>query len=81
MTDAEIREVLLQAIDTVAPGSLPAQIDDDADIRDQMDLDSMDLLNLVALLHERLGVDVPEADVAAITTLNGAVSYLAKATS
>jgi acyl carrier protein len=79
MTSDEIRAALLEAIDTVAPGSVPADIDDDADIRDEMDLDSMDLLNVVAALHDRLGVDVPEADVESLTTVNTAVAYLQRA--
>ena len=71
-----IRQVLLDVIDEVAPGCLPDEIDDDEDIREQMDLDSMDLLNVVAGLHERLGVVVPEADIEQITTITGAVDYL-----
>jgi acyl carrier protein len=79
MTSDEIRAALLEAIDTVAPGSVPADIDDDADIRDEMDLDSMDLLNVVAALHDRLGVNVPEADVESLKTVNTAVAYLQRA--
>jgi acyl carrier protein len=79
MTSDEIRAALLEAIDTVAPGSVPADVDDDADIRDEMDLDSMDLLNVVAALHDRLGVNVPEADVESLTTVNTAVAYLQRA--
>ncbi len=71
-----IRQVLLEVIDEVAPGCLPGEIDDSEDIREQMDLDSMDLLNVVAGLHDRLGVEVPEADIEQITTITGAVSYL-----
>lgn len=79
MDHKEIRTVLLEVMDTVAPGCLPAQIDDDQDIREQMDLDSMDLLNMVAALHERLGIEVPESDVEQLTTINAAVAYLAAA--
>lgn len=79
MERADIRTVLLDVMDTVAPGCLPEQIDDDEDIREQMDLDSMDLLNMVAALHERLGIEVPERDVEQLTTIKGAVAYLAAA--
>ena len=79
MEQAEIRTVLLEVMDSVAPGCLPDQIDDDEDIREQMDLDSMDLLNIVAALHERLGIEVPESDVEQLTTISGAVAYLAAA--
>ena len=76
MNDEELRSALLEVIDTVAPGCVPDVIDDDADIRDEMDLDSMDLLNIVAALHERLNIEIPEADIEQITTLNKAVRYL-----
>ena len=78
MDDEEIRSTLLEVIDTVAPGCIPDVVDDDADIRDEMDLDSMDLLNIIAALHERLGIEVPEADMDQITTLRKAIAYLSR---
>lgn len=78
MNQQELRTVLLDVIDSVAPGSVPEVIDDDADIRDEMDLDSMDLLNIIAAVHERIGIEIPEADMEQITTLNKAVSYLSR---
>ena len=45
--------------------------------RDQLDLDSMDLLNFVIGLHTALGVDIPEADYSKLATLDGCVDYLA----
>ena len=79
MDDEALRSALLEVIDTVAPGCIPDVIDDDADIRDEMDLDSMDLLNIVAALHERLNIEIPEADIEQITSLNKAVRYLSRA--
>ena len=79
MNDEELRTALLEVIDTVAPGCVPDVVDDDADIRDEMDLDSMDLLNIVAALHERLHIEIPEADIEQITSLNKAVRYLSRA--
>ena len=76
MEPQEIRKVILATMDAVAPGCLPDTVDDEEDVREQMDLDSMDLLNIVAALHERLGVAVPEADVEQLTTISGAVAYL-----
>ena len=76
MSNEDLRQVLLSVMDEVAPGCLPDAIDDDEDIRDQMDLDSMDLLNVVAGLHERLGIEIPESDVEQIVTINRAVAYL-----
>lgn len=76
MDQVEIRGVLLEVIDEVAPGCIPETVDDSEDIREQMDLDSMDLLNIVAGLHARLGIDIPESDVEQITTIAGAIAYL-----
>ena len=78
MDKREIRAVLLEVIDSVAPGCLPDVVDDMEDIREQMDLDSMDLLNIVAGLHERLGIDIPESDIEQISTIEGAVAYLSR---
>ena len=76
----EIRGVLLDAIENVAPGCIPASgIDDSADIRDQLDLDSMDILNIVDEIDVRLGVAIPDADVATITTIARAVDYIESA--
>lgn len=76
MTREDIRAAILAAIDTIAPGSVPENLDGDADIREAMDLDSMDILNVAAALHSKLGVDIPESELNQITTLNGAVGYL-----
>ena len=78
MSKEELRAVLLSVMDEVAPGCLPDEVDDDEDIREQMDLDSMDLLNIVTALHQRLGIEIPEADVEQIVTINSAVAYLSR---
>jgi acyl carrier protein len=44
--------------------------------RDQLDLDSMDLLNVVIGLHAALGVEIPEADYSSLVTPDGCVDYL-----
>ncbi len=49
----------------------------DADLRETLDLDPMDFMNLVIGLHERTGVDIPDADYPQLFTLDGAVAYLA----
>jgi acyl carrier protein len=46
-------------------------------LRDQLDLDSMDVLNLVVALHGTLGVEIPEADYPRLATLDDCVEYLA----
>ena len=46
-------------------------------LRDQLDIDSFDFLNVVIRLHDKLGVDVPEADYQKLVSLDSAIGYLA----
>ena len=47
-----------------------------ADLREAIDIDSMDFLNFITAIHQRLGIDIPELDYPKLVTLNGAVTYL-----
>ncbi len=77
MTRDEIRAVVLRALGDVAPEADLSRLDPRVSFRDQLDLDSMDVLNFVTALHDALGVDVPESEYAKLATLEGAVEYLA----
>ncbi len=77
MTRDEIKSTVVDALTRVAPEIDPASIQAGVSFRDQLDLDSMDFLNFVLALHERLGVDIPEVDYARLYSLDGAVDYLA----
>ena len=77
MNADDIQATILDAIDTVAPGSLVGDLDANADLRDALDLDSMDILNVMTALQERLQVEIPEVDQPHVMTLNSAVAYLA----
>ncbi len=79
MTSNDIRAIYLEELLRVAPDLDAETIGDDDHIQDDLELDSMDVLNLVAALHERLGIDIPEKDYPEIATLSRAVSYLSKA--
>ena len=76
MTDAEIRTAYLEELAKVAPDIDPQTVEDDDHIQDDLELDSMDVLNLVTALHERTGVDIPEQDYPRIATVKLAVEYL-----
>ncbi|MDO9216504.1 MAG: acyl carrier protein [Lacisediminimonas sp.] len=71
-----LRQVVLETLRTIAPEVEPASLQDDAPLRDQVDLDSMDWLNFLVRLHQRLQVDIPEADYRQLSTLNRLLSYL-----
>lgn len=76
MTEAEIRRLVLEQLGNIAPEADPSAIDPAAPLRDELDIDSMDFLNFVIALHERLKVDIPEVDYPKLATINGAVGYL-----
>lgn len=77
MTDDEIRALVLEALAGVAPEADLAHLDPREDLREQLEIDSMDLLNLVIAVHERTGVEIPETDYPRLATLDSAVAYLA----
>lgn len=77
MTRDEIRATLVRVLGDIAPEADPASLRPDRDLRDQLDLDSMDVLNFVVGLHAALGLEIPEADYPKFATLDGGVAYLA----
>lgn len=76
MTDADIRKAILEELTQIAPDIAPSDVGDADHLQDDLDLDSMDFLNLVSALHKRLGVDIPETDYPKIATLGLAMAYL-----
>ena len=74
----EIRAVILDVLGAIAPEVDPASIDPDQPLREQIDIDSFDFLNVIIRLHEVLGVDIPERDYGELLTLNRSVAYLAR---
>jgi len=76
MTDAELKTLVMDTILEIAPEADFDTLDPDDGLREQLDLDSMDFLNVVIGLHEALGIDIPEADYPKLFTLNDAVAYL-----
>lgn len=81
MTRDELRATVLRVLGEIAPEADLGGLDADVGFRDQLDLDSMDLLNFVVGLHEALGVEIPEADYPKLATLDGCVGYLEARTS
>ena len=77
MRKDEIREAVFRILGQIAPEADLSQIKPDLRIRDQLDIDSMDLLNFVIGLHKELKVEIPETDYPKLATLDGCVDYLA----
>jgi acyl carrier protein len=73
---AMVVEAVHDVLRRIAPEFSPGELDPGRPLRDQVDLDSMDWLNFITALHERLGVDIPEADYAKLVTFDDVVAYL-----
>ncbi len=67
---------VLDILRSIAPEVEPGDLDPTRPLRHQVDLDSMDWLNFLVALHERLGIDIPEADYAQLVTLDNVLDYL-----
>ena len=76
MNETDIRTVLQEELGNIAPEMDLQKLDPTADLREALDIDSMDFLNFVVAIHHRLGVDIPELDYPKLITLARAVTYL-----
>lgn len=74
-TDA-LRGTVLAVLGQVAPEADLTAVDPAEDLREQLDLDSMDILNLAIGLFQATGVEVPERDYPRLVTVDGCVEYL-----
>ncbi len=76
MTEKELRAAIIEEIGNIAPEADFNRLGDEEDLRDALDLDSMDIFNLVAALCDRLSIEIPEADAGKLVTLGGGTAYL-----
>jgi acyl carrier protein len=76
MTQPDIVSVLQEELGNIAPEADFGSLDRTADVREALDIDSMDFLNFVIAVHRRLNVDIPEIDYPKLVTIDGATKYL-----
>jgi acyl carrier protein len=76
MTREEIQNAVVDIIQTVAPDEDLTNLKPGEKLREQIELDSMDFLDIVMELRKRYGVHVPESDYKELATLDGCVAYL-----
>jgi acyl carrier protein len=76
MDEPELRTALIGLLQRIAPEVAPGAIDAASPLREQVDLDSIDFLNFLISVHERFGVDIPEADYERLRSLDDLVGYL-----
>ena len=76
MTKDEIREVVLEILQEIAPDENLDDLQDDVSFREQLELDSMDFLDIVMSLRKRYRVQIPEDDYMNLASMNSTVEYL-----
>jgi len=76
MTRGEIKNVILEIIADIDEDADMADLNPDEPLRDQLDLDSMDFLDIVMELRKRYKLQIPEADYPELATLTSCINYL-----
>ena len=76
MTKEECKQVVIDIINDIAPDEDTADLKPDVRLRDQLDLDSMDFLDIVMELRKQHGIEVPESDYPQLASLDSCAEYL-----
>lgn len=76
MTKEQIRAAVLEIIAQILPDEDLANLKGDIPIREQVEMDSMDFLDVIMELRKRYGIEVPEDDYTQLATIDGSVAYL-----
>ena len=76
MTNDQIKQAVLQIISVIAPDEDLSRLKSDVALREQLELDSMDFLDIVMELRKRHGIEVPEADYSHLASLESCAEYL-----
>ena len=76
MTKDEVREVIVSILKDIAPDEDLSSLKDDAVLREQIDLDSMDFLDIVMELRKRFNIEVPESDYQELASMASCIQYL-----
>ena len=76
MTSEECKKLVLDIIADIAPDEDLTNLKSDVRLRDQLQLDSMDFLDIVMELRKRHGIEVPEADYMQLASLDSCAAYL-----
>ena len=76
MTREEVRRAVVNILEDIAPDVDLSSIKDDVTLREQMDLDSMDFLDIVMELRKRFNIEVPESDYQELVSMDSCIQYL-----
>jgi acyl carrier protein len=81
MTENEVRKQIFEILHRIAPEANLDTLDPNQNLREALDIDSFDFLNVVIGLNEKFGVNIPEAQYRRVSTLKGMMEYLNNYTS
>lgn len=76
MTEDQVKQIVIDIIEEIAPDEDTTNIDHKIALRDQLDLDSMDFLDIVMELRKQHNIEVPEADYPQLVSLESCANYL-----
>ena len=76
MNEPELKQIIIEELAKVAPGSDPSALGANDDLREGLDIDSFDALNFFIAISERLHVDISEKDMGRLGTINEILLYL-----
>jgi acyl carrier protein len=76
MTSAEIKKEILDILQAIAPDEDLSDLKDEVSFRDQIELDSMDFLDIVMELRKRHRIQIPEEDYQQLASMESTVAYL-----
>lgn len=76
MNRSELQQLIFQEIANIAPEIEPDMVDIDEDLREELDIDSMDFMILTVALGKRLGISIPDTDHHLLNSINNLLNYL-----
>jgi acyl carrier protein len=79
MNRSRLQEIIAEELLNIAPEAELDSVAPDNDLREELDLDSLDYLNLVIAINHRLHIQIPEADYGRIASLSALLDYLEQA--
>ncbi|MBK9328108.1 MAG: acyl carrier protein [Sphingobacteriales bacterium] len=76
MNDQEIKSILIQLLKKTAPDTEPEELNETANFRAELGMDSFDFLQFMVAVNEQLNIEIPEQDYAAVSTLKDLTDYI-----
>ena len=80
MNAEQAREIVFAVLRQITPEADFEELEPDVEFREQLDIDSMDFLNLITSLHKRYGIPIPQSDYARLASFADAIAYLLEKT-